>query len=922
MENASEQMRPSVPSAVTRFGPYEVDRLNGEVRKFGIRLKLAGQPLEVLLLLLDRPGQVVTREELQQRLWPEDVFVDFERSLNSAVKKLRAALNDNPDNPRYIETQPRKGYRFIASIESVAVEAQREAALAVQIPSVVENARNAEPAVAERRPHLRWVLAAVAVALLAIGPFFAFRQRAAHEAAASASSKGPNIRSSIAILGFKNLSSQHEGDWLGGAIAQMLATELQADGKLKIVSEEAVARAKSDLNLKEKDGYPRDTLRELNQKLSSDYVVAGSYVALGDKQSGQVRLDLRLQEAVSGETLASIAVSGKQAEIFDLVRRAGREMQSKGGGTIGGEGDADWRIAFPEDPVAARLYREGLARLRQGNNISAADLLQQSLAIDPGFALGHAALADAWQASGYDARAEASSQKALSLVVSLPENLRMRIEGQYYESQHDWAGSIPAYRHLFQDYPDDLEAGLKLANSEIAAGKLSEASSTISSMRSVKTSAGSDARIDLAESLIASRTGDFRTQQELARSAARKAQSSGSPLLFARAKLQEGWALDDQSQLDQALEAYRAAQPIFEKAGDTDSTATVLDDIGIILQKKGNIQAAKEALEEAQKSFRQVGDQNGLGASLTNLGELYHSEGELVAATELYREALEIFRKTSRKENEYAILNNLGGVLFESGEFREAKKDFELLLEGRQVSGDKSTLSYAKSNLAAALWVEGQLDESASLLKEALRNFRNIGDRGGIASALTGYSKVLVLKRDLRGAREALKEALKINLDAGNKGEAAFVRVLLAQVKMSSGQPEQIDAAALQSDIDEVTREQHSGDEVESIAIQIPILLAKGKAEAAQQNLVRAQAVNNASWLSKYHLIVASARIDAAQGKAAQSRRKIEAARAQAIKAGCRACDLEHASFASKGEARRFAGPDPEISLDTPFVVN
>jgi tetratricopeptide (TPR) repeat protein len=245
-----------------------------------------------------------------------------------------------------------------------------------------------------------------------------------------------------------------------------------------------------------------------------------------------------------------------------------------------------------------------------------------------------------------------------------------------------------------------------------------------------------------------------------------------------------------------------------------------------------------------------------------------------------------------------------------------------LLLQARQVSGDKSTLNYAKSNLAAALWIEGQLDESASLLKEALRNFHNIGDKAGIASALTGYSKVLVLKRDLRGAREALQEALKINLDAGSKGEAAFVRVLLAQVTMTAGHPEEIDAVALQSDIDEVASESHGGDEVESIAIQIPILLVKGKTEAAEQSLVQAQAVSNASWLSKYHLMVASAQIDAVRGKAVQSRRKIEAARAQAVKVGCRACELEPTFFASKGEARRLTAPAPEISLDTSLVVN
>src|ERR1700751_1650008 len=106
----------------------------------------------------------------------------------------------------------------------------------------------------------------------------------------------------------------------------MLSTELATGDKIRIIPEEAVARAKIDLGLQEKNGYPRDTLRALRADLGSDYVVAGSYVTLGDRKSGQVRLDLRLQETISGETLASIAVSGKQEEIFGLVARAGQEM--------------------------------------------------------------------------------------------------------------------------------------------------------------------------------------------------------------------------------------------------------------------------------------------------------------------------------------------------------------------------------------------------------------------------------------------------------------------------------------------------------------------------------------------------------------------------------------------------------------------
>src|ERR1700704_1775665 len=118
MQMEEHQLGKSVSSqCFVGFGPYLLDRRTGELRKHGIRIKLSGQPLEVLVLLLERPGEVVSREELRQRLWANDVFVDFERSLNSAVKKLRRALNEDPQEPRYIETHLRKGYRFIGVIE-------------------------------------------------------------------------------------------------------------------------------------------------------------------------------------------------------------------------------------------------------------------------------------------------------------------------------------------------------------------------------------------------------------------------------------------------------------------------------------------------------------------------------------------------------------------------------------------------------------------------------------------------------------------------------------------------------------------------------------------------------------------------------------------------------------------------------------
>ena len=112
--------------SVVRFGIFEVDRGSGELRKRGVRIRLQEQPLKTLMLLLDRPGEIVTREQLRRILWPEGTFVDFEHSLNAAVAKLRQALGDSAENPRFVETIPRRGYRFIALVEELSASASEE----------------------------------------------------------------------------------------------------------------------------------------------------------------------------------------------------------------------------------------------------------------------------------------------------------------------------------------------------------------------------------------------------------------------------------------------------------------------------------------------------------------------------------------------------------------------------------------------------------------------------------------------------------------------------------------------------------------------------------------------------------------------------------------------------------------------------
>jgi DNA-binding winged helix-turn-helix (wHTH) protein len=152
----------------TRFGPYEVDLRSGEIHKHGIRLKLQDQPFQVLAILLEHSGEVVTRDELRQKLWPVDTFVDFDTGLNSAIKKLRDVLSDSADEPRYIETLPRRGYRFIAIVENGPLPASAPVELrVVPVPTLRE----------PRRPwyQRRVVVAAGIAALLIVAALVTWR---------------------------------------------------------------------------------------------------------------------------------------------------------------------------------------------------------------------------------------------------------------------------------------------------------------------------------------------------------------------------------------------------------------------------------------------------------------------------------------------------------------------------------------------------------------------------------------------------------------------------------------------------------------------------------------------------------------------------------------------------------------------------
>jgi eukaryotic-like serine/threonine-protein kinase len=368
-----------------------------------------------------------------------------------------------------------------------------------------------------RRPHRGWgLLRAAAVALVIsilvilafdVGDIRSRLLRPAKQAAEITGATGsipasnsPPIkaRRSVAVLGFKNLSGKLDEAWISTALAEMLSTELAAGEQVRTIPGENIARMKVDLALADADSFGQESLTKIRNHLGTDLVVVGSYLAMGKAGAGKIRLDFRLQDAVAGETIASVSETGTEKELLDLVSRSGTKIRGKLG--IGDVPDSETsrvRASLPSNEEGARLYAEGLAQLQVLNALAALDLLQKSVQADPKHAPTHAALAEAWSALGYDRRAASEAKKALDLSQSLSREERLFVEGRYREFSREWPKATEIYRTLTGFFPDNLEYGLRLASTQAAGGSGKDALTTLENLHSLPPPARDDARIDL-----------------------------------------------------------------------------------------------------------------------------------------------------------------------------------------------------------------------------------------------------------------------------------------------------------------------------------------------------------------------------------------------------------------------------------------
>jgi tRNA A-37 threonylcarbamoyl transferase component Bud32/tetratricopeptide (TPR) repeat protein/TolB-like protein len=597
----------------------------------------------------------------------------------------------------------------------------------------------------------------------------------------------PLNRRSVGVLGFRNVSGQPDVAYISTALDEGIASDLAAGDRLRIVSNEEVARLKRDLHLTEGNTLAPDTLRRVKAGLGIDLVVTGSYTAVGEGDGKQVRVDIRVQDTGSGQVIGALSSTQPETELLALISESGAGVRRTLGFT--GVDTAQTSVAaLPTSLDARRLYAEGLNAMRAFDATRARDLFEKSIAREPDFALAHIALANAWSILGYDASAAREASAAASLSKGLRDTDRTWIEGLRREYTREWAAAIAAYRMLATDYPDEPEYALKLANAQISAGTAKDALETIANLTRTVASAKDDPRVFLAEADAAESLGDAAREERAAAAAIAAAQRQGSTLLIARASINLAWAQHLLAKLPDAKTTNEMARRLFEEAGDRRGVARALIQLGSLSREAGDLKGAEATLRTAVAISRNLGNNRQLTQSLNELANVMFRQRRFSAAADSYTEAIAASRELGDQNAEARALGNLASVRYEQGDVAEANRLDGQALTIKRAIGDQRSVAFSLINIAETAADLGRLDDAEQMYAESRAINEKLNVRVALGYSLNGLSVVALRRDQLPLAQQLIEQTLALRRQTRDAAGALDAQISLANILLERGQ--------------------------------------------------------------------------------------------------------------------------------------
>ena len=429
-----------------RFGVFEVDLRTGELRKRGLRVRLQEQPFQVLAMLLERSGEIVTREELQKKLWPADTFVDFDHGLNKVINKIREALSDSAENPRFVETVARRGYRFLAAVKPAEAAPVRNPDLATQPPATRETGDRpglpGEPANPKHlSPALAWKALGLAVLLLA-APVAAWKLHFRNSPSA--------VMRSLAVLPLESLSSDASQDYFADGMTDELISNLGQISALRVISRTSVMAYK----------HASKPLPQIARELNVDAVVEGTVLRSGD----QVRITAQLIEASSDKHLWSQSYQGELRNTLVLQSQVARAIADQIRINLNPHEQAALKTVKIVSPEAYESYLKGRyfwnKRTADGLKVGLA-YFNQAIEEDPTYARAYSGLADTYALLGDWQYAVMTPKEALPKAKAAAERA-LELDSTLGEAHNSLAFCLDGFDWNFESAGEEFRRAIEL----------------------------------------------------------------------------------------------------------------------------------------------------------------------------------------------------------------------------------------------------------------------------------------------------------------------------------------------------------------------------------------------------------------------------------------------------------------------------
>jgi TolB-like protein/DNA-binding winged helix-turn-helix (wHTH) protein/Tfp pilus assembly protein PilF len=480
---------PVASTRIVRFGVFEVDLKACELRKHGFRIKLAEQPFQVLAFLLERPGEIVTREELRDRLWPGDTFVDFDHGLNNAVMRVREVLLDSSEHPRYVETVPRRGYRFVAPVEETSVPPPVLATIELEGGSTSPASAASKPALAHTiSEHLnvpRWftsrLAAAIAIVVVGLAALLVF---AIHARNVTTNQANATRSTSLVVLPLENLSGDKDQDYFADGMTDELIANLAKIRSLHVISRSTAMTYKGT----------RKPLSEIARELNVDAVVEGTVMRVGSR----VRITAELVQVSTDHHLWADTYESQMGDVLALQNRVSAAIVNE----IRINLTPEERERLAKTPaVAPEAYENYLKGLYYWNKRSDENLtraigyFERATQLDPNYALAYAGLSDCYAiisaeifgtmpASEAAPKARAAAVRALELDPTLAE-AQTSLATEKFNYEWDWSGAAQGFERAIGLNPSYATAYQRYSLYLIAMGRAQDSFAQIQKARAL-----------------------------------------------------------------------------------------------------------------------------------------------------------------------------------------------------------------------------------------------------------------------------------------------------------------------------------------------------------------------------------------------------------------------------------------------------